>query len=64
MKKIVRSSDKKLAGVCAGIAEYFNIDPTIIRLIVIVALIATAFAPVAIGYLIAAIIIPEESEVQ
>ncbi|UZJ79775.1 PspC domain-containing protein [Fictibacillus sp. KU28468] len=63
MKRLVRSSDRKLAGVCGGIADYFAIDPVIVRLIVIVALIATAIAPVVIGYLIAIFIIPEESEV-
>ena len=33
-KKLYRSStDKKISGVCAGIAEYFNIDPSIVRVI-------------------------------
>ncbi|MDN4072115.1 MULTISPECIES: PspC domain-containing protein [Fictibacillus] len=64
MKRLVRSSDRKLAGVCGGIADYFSVDATIIRLIFIVALIATAVAPVVIGYLIAMLIIPEESRVQ
>ena len=33
MKKLTRSAtDRKLAGVCAGIAEYFDIDPTIVRI--------------------------------
>ncbi len=32
-KKLYKSStDKKIAGVCGGIAEYFNIDPTLVRL--------------------------------
>ena len=34
MKKLYRSNtDRKLCGVCGGLAEYFDIDPTIIRLI-------------------------------
>ncbi len=33
MKRLTRSAtDRKLAGVCAGIAEYFGIDPTIVRI--------------------------------
>ncbi len=32
-RRIYRSRDRKIGGVCGGFAEYFNIDPTIIRLI-------------------------------
>ena len=33
MKRLTRSNtDRKLAGVCAGIAEYFGIDPTVVRI--------------------------------
>ena len=32
-KKLTRSADKKLAGVCGGIADFFGLDPTIIRII-------------------------------
>lgn len=32
-KKLVRSSNKMLAGVCAGIAEYFGIDATLVRVL-------------------------------
>ena len=40
MKKLYRSaSNKMLAGVCAGVAEYFNIDPTVIRVISFVSVI-------------------------
>jgi phage shock protein C len=31
-KRLVKSSDKKIAGVCGGIANYFNIDPTLVRI--------------------------------
>ena len=52
---------KKLDGVCGGIAEYFDIDPTIIRLAWI---IFTAFAGSGIiAYIIAAIIMPKKSDV-
>ena len=57
-KKLYRNTENKMiAGVCSGLAEYINIDPTIIRLIW--ALIALSGAGL-IAYLLAAIIIPEK----
>jgi phage shock protein PspC (stress-responsive transcriptional regulator) len=32
-RRLTKSNNKKICGVCAGIAEYFDIDPTIVRLI-------------------------------
>jgi phage shock protein C len=44
MKRLYRSStDKKIAGVCGGLAEYFNIDPTIIRVIFVLLLLPGGF---------------------
>ena len=61
MKKLYKSRhNKKLAGVCGGIGDYFQIDPTIIRLLVILICFLTAIFPVLIGYIIAALIIPLE----
>ncbi|MGC9363341.1 MAG: PspC domain-containing protein [Fidelibacterota bacterium] len=60
MKRIYRSkTDVKLAGICGGLGEMFNIDPTIIRLLMIFATIATGVAPLVITYLIGWVIIPE-----
>ena len=57
-KKLYRNTnDKMIAGVCSGLAEYINVDPTIVRLIW--ALVALSGAGV-VAYLIAAIIIPEK----
>ncbi len=43
-KKLYRkASDKKIAGVCSGIAEYLNIDPTIVRILFLVALLCGSF---------------------
>ena len=57
-KKLYRSThNKMIAGVCSGLAEYINIDPTIVRLIW--ALIALSGAGL-VAYLVAAIIIPEK----
>lgn len=53
---------KKLAGVCGGIAEYLNMDPTIIRLLWV---LLTAFVGSGIiAYIIAAFIMPTKSEVE
>lgn len=61
-KKLYRSeTDKKIAGVCGGLAEYLNVDPTIIRLIW--ALVALSGAGI-LAYLIAALVIPVRSEVE
>lgn len=52
---------KKIDGVCGGIAEYFEIDPTLIRLAWV---LFTAFAGSGIiAYIIAAIIMPRKSDV-
>ena len=57
-KKLYRNTQNKMiAGVCSGLAEYINIDPTIVRLIW--ALIGLSGAGI-VAYLIAAIIIPEK----
>jgi len=57
-KKLYRNTENKMvAGVCCGIAEYLNIDPTIVRLIW--ALVSLSGAGL-IAYLIAALIIPEK----
>lgn len=62
-KKLYKSErDKKIAGVCGGIAEYFNIDSTLVRLGWII-LCCFAGAGV-LAYIIAAIVMPKESQVQ
>ena len=60
-KKLYKSrTDKKIDGVCAGIAEYADIDPTLVRLLwVLVTLFAGAGL---IAYIIAAIIMPRKPE--
>ena len=55
-KKLYRSNiNKMLCGVCGGLGEYFNIDPTIVRLIWA---IFACSGPGIIAYFVAAIIIP------
>lgn len=56
-KKLYRSDkDKKIAGVCGGIAEYLNIDSTIVRLICI--LMILGYGAGLLAYIIAALIMP------
>ena len=50
--------DKKIAGVCGGIAEYLEVDSTLVRLGWIVLTILTGVFPGIIGYIIAAIVMP------
>ena len=49
---------KKLAGVCVGIAKYFDIDPVIVRLIWVIAVLC--FGVGILAYIIAALIIPKQ----
>ena len=60
-KKLYRSrSSRMLAGVCGGIAEYFNVDPTIVR---VIWAIASIFIPAGIvAYLAGMFIIPEKPD--
>ena len=61
-KRLYRSeSIRMLCGVCAGIAEYFNLDPTLIRLAW--ALFCILGGSGVLAYILAAIIIPPESRV-
>jgi len=58
-KKLYKSTiNKKLCGVCGGIAEYFDIDPTIVRLIWVAVTLCGGAGLLA--YIIAALIIPSQ----
>ena len=61
-KKLYRSNyNKKIAGVCGGLAEYLNIDATVVRLIwALVGLSGTGL----LAYLVAALVIPNEMDVK
>lgn len=58
--RLTRSiNDSKIAGVCGGLAEYMDVDPTFMRLIWLIAIVC--FPPVLLGYIAAWIIVPRES---
>lgn len=60
-KKLYRSeNDKRIAGVCGGIAEYFNIDSTIVRLLLV--LFCLLGGSGVLAYIIAWIVIPERPD--
>lgn len=62
MKKLYRSqTDRKIAGVCGGLAEYFGIDATIIRIIAVVLLIP-GWLPGFIPYVILWLVVPMAPE--
>ena len=58
MKKLYRSAtDRKLAGVCGGIAEYLEVDPTIVRLGWVV--LSLVLGSGVLAYLVCALVIPD-----
>lgn len=63
-KKLTRSTkDKMIAGVCGGLANYFNIDPTIVRVGWAILTLATNIFPGIVAYIVMLIVVPEESTV-
>ncbi|MBE6318805.1 MAG: PspC domain-containing protein [Bacteroidales bacterium] len=59
-KKLYRSNDKKMiAGVCGGLAEYFGLDVTLVRVVYVLLSLFTAFAGV-LAYIILLIIMPQK----
>ena len=60
MKKLYKSNNRLICGVCAGIAEYLGIDPTVVRLIwAALGLTGTGI----LLYIIAALVMPENMDV-
>lgn len=56
-KKLTRSSNRIIAGVCAGLAEYFGLDVTLVRVLYVVLSVATAFSGTLV-YLVLWILMP------
>jgi phage shock protein C len=60
MKRLFRSNtDKKIAGICGGLGEYLNVDPTVVRLAAVFGGLITGIFPFFIAYIIAWVIVPE-----
>lgn len=63
-KKLTRSvNDKMLGGVCSGLAKYFGLDPTLVRLRYAFLSIFTAGFPGIVLYILACIIIPKDTAI-
>jgi phage shock protein C len=63
-KQLTRSiSNRMIAGVCAGLGDYLNIDPTVVRLLFVLGFFLTG-PGILVAYLIMAIIVPEPIQVQ
>lgn len=60
-RRLYRSNNKMLAGVCAGVAEYLNIDPTVTRVLAVV-LFFTPFIPMLLVYLFICLIVPNRPQ--
>jgi phage shock protein PspC (stress-responsive transcriptional regulator) len=64
-KRLYRSTkDRMISGVCGGLAEYLDMDPTVVRLVAVLVTFATGVAPVLITYAVAACIVPEDTDPQ
>lgn len=63
MKKLYRSPNRIIAGVCGGIAEYFDVDPTLIRVIYMILSIFSAAFPGFLLYIILMIMIPNYNKI-
>lgn len=63
-KRLYKSeTDQQLSGVCGGLAEYFSLDPTLVRMGYVLLTVFTGFVPGIIGYVAMAAIVPKKSEV-
>lgn len=63
MKKLYLSKkDKKIFGVCGGISETYDLDPTMVRIITVFLCLATGILPLLITYFVACLIMPKASK--
>ena len=64
-KKLMRpSGERKIAGVCAGVAQYFDLDVSIVRILCFFITLATGICPGVVTYLLAWTIVPSEPELK
>lgn len=63
MKKFKRSRNNKIiAGVSGGVATYLDVDPIVVRLVLLFIFIATGFFPLVVVYALVVILVPLEDE--
>ena len=63
-KKLYRiEQGAKLTGVCGGVAEYFNIDANIVRLIWVIVTLCSVGAGLILYYIVASVLLPKKSDV-
>jgi phage shock protein C len=61
MNRLYRSrSERMLGGVCGGLGKFLGIDPTVIRLVFVLAAVLGFVGPAVIGYLVLLLVVPEE----
>jgi phage shock protein C len=61
VKRLYRSrTNRMISGVCAGLAEFLAVDPTVVRLVFVIVGVAGWVFPAVLIYLVMAIVIPEE----
>ena len=64
-KKLMRSrAERKIVGVCAGLAQYLDLDASLVRILCFFIALATGVFPGVVTYLLAWIIVPEEPELK
>ena len=63
MKKLHRSSNRIFAGVCGGIAEYFAVDPTLIRIALVLLSLFSACFPGLLVYIIMMVLMPNYDQI-
>ena len=61
-KKLTRSANKVLAGVCGGIANYFDVDPTLVRILYVALSFFSAAFPGILLYIIMLLLMPEANK--
>ena len=64
MKKLYRSSNRIVAGVCGGIAEYFDVDPAVIRVVYLILSLFSAGFPGLLLYIILMVLIPNYNQIE
>jgi phage shock protein C len=58
-RRLTRSRQHKIiAGVCGGVAEYLEVDPTVVRVVYVIASVASAAFPGVLAYIILAFLMP------